>query len=295
MRNFIPFTLGEWAYNDAMNSLGYRYAIWPSSSLIPLTSTTAAVYAPIVFTNSNNGAFTYAGATLLSISVPSFGGGRSGPIADRINTKIFPDNAIEWGCVGGIRSWGASGVGGDDGWVYLMATDKYGMMLARTEVGNIADASSYEYYLGLSKTWTSDMPAGGSYNTFVNGSFSNADIFYSPRHQTFIMIWEDDYIDNKFLWSYLEADQPLVPAYDGTDFVENILNYSWAPTQTLFQAPAPPTGYAYSGGIQMGYFEENDITNGGTQMLITWTAPSGQDAASMAGGYSLMSATITWE
>ena len=104
MRNFVPFTTGETAYNNAMNSLGFRYAIWPSSSLIPLTSTTAAVFAPIVFTNSNNGAFNYAGTTLLSISVPQFSYGRSGPIAERANNLIFPDNFPEFGCVGGIRS-----------------------------------------------------------------------------------------------------------------------------------------------------------------------------------------------
>jgi len=70
-----------------------------------------------------------------------------------------------------------------------MGTDTYGLMLARTEVGNIADATSYEYYLGQSGTWTSDMPAPGGHQTWVNGSFSNADVFYSPRHQTFIMVW----------------------------------------------------------------------------------------------------------
>jgi len=189
MRNFVPFTTGESYYNNAMNSLGFRYAIWPSSSLIPLTSTTAAVYAPIVFTNSNNGAFNYAGATLIGISVPQFQDNRSGPIAERLNNKIFPDSALEWGCIGGVRSWGSQGVGGDDGWVYIMATDTYGMLLARTEVGNIPDADSYEYYLGQSGTWTSDMPAPGGFQTWINGSFSNADVFYSPKHQTFIMVW----------------------------------------------------------------------------------------------------------
>ena len=190
MRNFVPFTTGESYYNNVMNSLGFRYGIWPSSSIIHLTSNTAAVFAPIVFTNSNTRAFNYAGATLIGITVPQYQDNRSGPIAERLNNKIFPDDALEWGCLGGIRSWGSQGVGGDDGWVYIMATDAHGMFLARTEVGNIADPTSYEFYLGRSGTWTSSMPGLGSYDTFVNGSFSNADIFYSPRHQTFIMVWQ---------------------------------------------------------------------------------------------------------
>jgi len=295
MRNFVPFTTGETAYNNAMNSLGFRYAIWPSSSLIPLTSTTAAVFAPIVFTNSNNGAFNYAGTTLLSISVPQFSDGRSGPIAERANNLIFPDNFPEFGCVGGIRSWGSQGIGGGDGSVYIMATDTYGMLLARTATADIADASSYSFYNGLTKTWSSTMPPAGTGQTWINGSFSNADVFYSPRHKTFLMVWQDDYIDNKFLWSYLMAPEPIVPAYDGTDYVENILNYAWSPPQTLFQAPTPAAGYAYAGGVQMGYFEDDDVVNGGAKMLITWTAESGQAAGSLAGGYSLMSAIITWE
>jgi len=191
MRNFVPFTTGESYYNNLMIQSGFRYAIWPSSSLIPLTSTTAAVFAPIVFTNSNNGIhFSYAGATLIGITVPQYQDNRSGPIGERLNNKIFPESALEWGCIGGIRSWGSQGVGGDDGWVYIMATDTYGMLLSRTEVGNIADASSYEYYLGQSGTWTSNMPAPGGFQTWVNGSFSNADVFYSPKHQTFIMVWQ---------------------------------------------------------------------------------------------------------
>lgn len=105
----------------------------------------------------------------------------------------------------------------------------------------------------------------------------------------------DKYIDNKFLWSYLQTDTPLVPKYDGTDFVENITKYSWSPTQTLYQAPAPAAGYAYSAGVHMGYFENNDLVNGGSQSLITWTAETGEDASSVYGGYTLMSAIVSWE
>lgn len=45
----------------------------------------------------------------------------------------------------------------------------------------------------------------------------------------------------------------------------------------------------------MGYFEDNDLINGGSQLLITWTAETGKDAASIYGGYTLMSAIVSWE
>lgn len=53
MRNFIPFTTGESAYNAANAGNGQRYAIWPESSIIPLSGTTALYFAPIIYCNVN--------------------------------------------------------------------------------------------------------------------------------------------------------------------------------------------------------------------------------------------------
>ena len=142
MRGFSPLTQGEEAYIQVMQGQGGRYAVWPESALIPLDATTAIIYAPIVYDNVNTATkaavFTYTGATLLTITA----GGKGGPVAVRANKKIFMEDEVEWGCAGGIRSWGASGIGGDDGSVYLFGNVNGGILLARTSPADIADRSS---------------------------------------------------------------------------------------------------------------------------------------------------------
>ena len=142
MRSLSPLTQGEEAYNQVMQGQGGRYAIWPESSLIPLDATTALIYAPIVYDNVNTATkaavFTYTGATLLKITA----GGKGGPAAVRANVKIFDQDEVEWGCAGGVRSWGPSGIGGDDGSVYLFGNVNGGILLARTSPDNVADRDS---------------------------------------------------------------------------------------------------------------------------------------------------------
>ena len=147
MRGFAPLTQGEQSYNLAMQGKGQRYAIWPESSFIPLANDTALMYAPIVYTNVNHetkkAIFTYTGSTLLSITA----GGMGGPIAQRPVDRIFDQNEIEWGCSGGIRSWGPSGIGGSDGKVYVFGNLPDGMLLSRTSVDEVANRDSVGYAL----------------------------------------------------------------------------------------------------------------------------------------------------
>ena len=142
MRGFAPLTTGEMAYNEALQGNGQRYAIWPESSIIPLDATTAIIYAPIVYDNVNMATkaavFTYTGSTLLTITV----GGKGGPVAERTVQKIFDQDEVEWGCAGGLRSWGASGVGGDDGNVYLFGNVAGGLLMARTSAATVGDRDS---------------------------------------------------------------------------------------------------------------------------------------------------------
>ena len=141
-RGFAPLTDGELAYNIAKQGNGQRYAVWPESSITPLDATRGILYAPIVYDNVNRATgstvFTYAGATLLTITA----GGKGGPIAERIVEKIFQEGEIEWGCAGGIRSWGSSGVGGDDGLVYIFGRITGGSLAARTAPDQIANRAS---------------------------------------------------------------------------------------------------------------------------------------------------------
>ena len=141
-RGFSPLTQGEQAYNQALQGNGQRYAVWPESSIIPLDATTGLLYAPIVYDNVNRATevavFTYTGATLLTITA----GGRGGPVAQRTVDRIFDQDEIEWGCAGGIRSWGPSGIGGDDGIVYMFGNIAGGILAGRTSPANIGDRSS---------------------------------------------------------------------------------------------------------------------------------------------------------
>lgn len=139
MRSFAPLTEGEQSYNLAMQGAGQRYAVWPESSIILLDSETAIIYAPIIYDNvnraTNEAVFTYTGATLLSITA----NGKGGPVAERLVKKLYGQDEVEWGCVGGIRSWGPSGIGGRDGKVYIFGNVKGGLLLGRTLPEDIAN------------------------------------------------------------------------------------------------------------------------------------------------------------
>ena len=142
MRGFAPMTQGEQSYNLVMQGEGLRYAIWPESSIIPLDTQNAILYAPIVYDDVNMqtkaAVFTYTGTTLLTVTAP----GPGGPFAERTSQKLFYQDEVEWGCIGGIRSWGPSGIGGTDGSVYLFGNVAGGLLLARTSHDSIADRDS---------------------------------------------------------------------------------------------------------------------------------------------------------
>ena len=163
-RSFSPLTRGEEAYNQVMQGMGQRYAIWPESAIIPLDATSALIYAPIVYDNVNQNTkaavFTYTGATLLKLTA----GGKGGPVATRINKKIFDQGEVEWGCAGGIRSWGASGIGGDDGSVYIFGNVNGGILLARTSPSDVADRDSVCDRLNLGASLTSSSMNTGMAN-----------------------------------------------------------------------------------------------------------------------------------
>jgi hypothetical protein len=149
MRGFAPLTQGEQSYNKAMQGKGQRYAIWPESSIIPLDGETALLYAPILYNNVNHdtkkAVFTYTGSTLLSVTA----GGMGGPMAKRRVGKLFEQDEIEWGCAGGIRSWGPSGIGGTDGKVYVFGNIQGGILMSRTSAETVGDRNSVRDASGL--------------------------------------------------------------------------------------------------------------------------------------------------
>lgn len=297
MRGFLPMTTGEQAYNSKNAGNGQRYAIWPESSIIPLTNTTAALYAPIIYTNVNyttgSASFPYVGVTLSTISVPTIGG----PVANRVAPLMWGANDVEWGCVGGLRSWGPSGVGGTDGSVYIFGAKTGGLLLAKVAATDIANINAYQYYAG-NGTFTSTIQTTSSSNYVMTGAFSTLDVFYSPKHKTFILVYQTYYADNDFYWRYLNADHAIIPQWQGgsdPDYVANIWKYPWSQDFLLYTTPAPTDGsYTYGGGAFPGYYDAQDITNGGSRMLLTWTQPTGENPGSVDTGYFHMSAEIDW-
>lgn len=132
------------------------------------------------------------------------------------------------------------------------------------------------------------------------------DLFYSPYHKTFIMVYLTPHADNTFYYRYLRASDPITPAYahgqDTSsfdyeyDFVEEILKHPWSEEQILYTAATPPAGnYIYAGSVHAGYFGDGDITKGGTKLLLSWTEHTGEDAATPKSGYAHMTAGVELE
>lgn len=142
MRGFSPMTHGEESYNIALSGNGYRYAVWPESSIIPLNKTHAIQYPSLVYDEVNmstqDAKFTTLGNTLLTISVDK----KYGPTAERTVKRLFHDGEVMWGTIGGIRSWGSEGVGGMDGKVYVFGGTPQGILVARTDPAKVSDRYS---------------------------------------------------------------------------------------------------------------------------------------------------------
>ena len=128
----------------------------------------------------------------------------------------------------------------------------------------------------------------------------DVDVFYSPRHLTFIIVYLNTYVDNTFYFRYLEADHAILPPSvagtdPSTDYVEALVAYPWSAEQALYKASPGLSGkYIYAGGVHQGYFGDDDIANGGTKMLLSWTAPTGLNPASQTSEYQLVTAAIEW-
>lgn len=150
MRNFIPFTVGEAAYNNARGGK-QRFGVWPTCSLIPYGQGSGLLYAPIIYTNSAPGAslMNYVGMTLIEITVP----GAGGAVAARIAPMLVQGPGVEWGAIGGIRklsfqSWGDGNQ--NHGLVYIMGNAAGGMFLARVNARDVANWGAVSCCLCLS-------------------------------------------------------------------------------------------------------------------------------------------------
>ncbi|KIX95888.1 uncharacterized protein Z520_08596 [Fonsecaea multimorphosa CBS 102226] len=287
MRGFAPMTTGEESFNIDLSGNGYRYAVWPESSLIPLNASHALLYPALVYDVVNMttqaAVFNDVGNSILVVSVdPTYG-----PFADRVVRQLYTQDQVTFGTLGGIRSWGSSGTGGNDGHIYLFGKGDNGVLVARTIPTGYTDLSTYDYWNGSS--WTKDLPLSNSSAVMLDVSVQDLDVMYVPAMRSFLMVYLNTLADNTFYYRYLDLDLNV----EDKDFdVENIVTAKWSDEQVLAKIDAPAQGYIYAGSVHAGYFEGDDIANGGWKMLITWTEHTGQDAASPESGYAHKSAYV---
>ena len=294
LRGLSPMTTGEESFNKALSGQGYRYAVWPESSLIPLNKTHSLLYASLVYDevdmSTQDANFTTLGNTLLMVSVDS----KYGPFAQRMVKQLFKQDEVTWGSLGGLRAWPEAGSGGHGGKIYLFGQVDGGVLVARTTPNGITDRSSYTYWDG--SDWSSEMLPRSSTAYFLDRPVMDLDVTYSPYHNTFIMVYLTPNADNTFYYRYLKSDIGILPPYEqggSEDYVENILKKEWSDEQVLYEADAPTMGYIYAGGMHAGYFGDEDITNGGGKMLLSWTEHTGKPAESDESGYAHKTVVIT--
>ena len=137
---------------------------------------------------------------------------------------------------------------------------------------------------------------------FISGSpLMDVDLFYSPRHLTFIAVYLTAYADSTFRYRYLKADSAVIPSYapggnKSADAVEEMVQHEWSEERLLYQAPEGREGhFIYAGGVHQGYYGTDDITNGGSRMLLSWTSPTGLDPSTLKSEYEIVTAEVIWE
>lgn len=294
MRGWVPMTDGEEAFNIAISGQGYRYAVWPNASPIPLNQSHSIMYASLVYLevdmqDQSSPRYTSLGNTLLLVSIdPVYG-----PHAQRLHNQFFEQGEVNWGSLGGIRAWTSQGQNDLDGFVYVFGQAEGGVMLGRVAAKEFDDRSKYSYWDGHS--WSGQMPPPNSTSDafIIEQPVMNMDLIYSPAHKTFIIIYLTPQADNTFYCRYLIGKDNntlnIVPPHEAGDdnkYVEEILNNAWSDEEVLFTISAPDRGYAYAGGLHAGYFGNDDIVNGGTKMLCTWTEHTKVDPYKPESGYA---------
>lgn len=294
MRGWVPMTDGEEAFNIAISGQGYRFAVWPNASPIPLNQTHSIMYASLVYLevdmqDQSSPRYTSLGNTLLLVSIdPMYG-----PHAERLHNQFFEQHEVNWGSLGGIRAWNSSTQNDLEGYIYVFGQAEGGVLLGKVTAEEFDDRTKYNYWDGHS--WSEEMPpSNSSPDAFIiDRSVMNMDMIYSPAHKTFIMIYLTSEADNTFYFRYLVSKDnenlSIVPPYEAKDniqFVEEILTNAWSDEEVLFSIPAPARGYAYAGGLHAGYFGSDDIANGGTKMLCTWTEHTEVDPEKPESGYA---------
>lgn len=209
----------------------------------------------------------------------------SGPIATRLVQALFYVGEPQFGKFDMLK--------GPDGFTYLFASDQTGVKVARVTTSPalaITDRRQYQYYNG--RSWTSTMPAlnDASANIFnfqvmpfagVIVSIYSGEIFFSPYHNTYLIVFMDGFVDGTFRVAYSTNGQITGP---------------WSSVTDLYQSARVPkasnqwnyAGHAYPGRDESGatlalsYTYDFNYINFAT---LTWCDPAVIGCSATASGF----------
>ncbi|TKA74336.1 hypothetical protein B0A49_02931 [Cryomyces minteri] len=273
---WVPFTQDEKDFNDRSNGKE-RVAIWPGTNPTPVSTTSAFIFAPIVYVDSKPGGAPYPtyqarGMTLVSITATA-----TGPQAARDGELIFTASNIAYGgfsCVLGLPSTSLhvasqTETNSDETRdVYLIGMDTHGLQMARVALDDIADYSKYTFFQPRDRTFATRPPVLGTNDThdiYLPGSYTSGTVFYSPFFGNFLLLYFNHLADSTFYYRYLDLQSPTTSddiwikgGKNGRGIqpedAEALVMYSWSNEARLWTSPTEKGGYNYAGQVHTEFF-----------------------------------------
>jgi len=168
----------------------------------------------------------------------------------------------------------------------------------------VAKKWQYTYFDTASRVFNSISPSHDSHTaTFLNGTFSSGNLFFSEFYQTFLIVYFNRLVDNSFYIRFLDRQHPLYIMkagriqYDAgwpinktltAGDVEAIGHYTWSGQYKLYETEQGKGGFSYAGSVGVDYFsglgEEEKGRNNTSWVLLTWTEQTGERIEYKTGG-----------
>ena len=195
------------------------------------------------------------------------------PKARRQGKIVVPQDAVPFGgfaalfrpdIVGNARQ-------GTDGDVLLVGAGEHGLQVARVRLCNMGKWDKFSFFDPPTRSWSTEPPSAQTAEEdqiYLSGSFTSGNIFFNQHFGTFILIYFNKWVDNRFYIRYLDLQRPstdgpvwsvggkMGSGIDGND-ITAIIHYLWSPEQMLWEAPHGPGGYNYAGNAHPEYFNRS--------------------------------------
>ncbi|KAK9323057.1 hypothetical protein V1517DRAFT_111234 [Lipomyces orientalis] len=243
----IPFTEEE-AENS--KSIFTRYGIWTYTDCVVLSDTTAVHFWDVV--QFTAGADTIDRGTTMAMYT-----------LDPDNNELTVTREEQFYYTPGQYAYGSFANVVVNGIAYLYALDgiyseRQDVHLACAPVSQLTDNSSWRYYDAASGTWSSTQPSPSERNAsaaVISNSmpFSSGNIYYSEYHNQYLLVFFNNWIDNKF--RVLSAPSPVGP---------------WTTdNRVLYDSPK---GILYNYGAQSTpVYYQTDGQIGGKNLVLAYT------------------------